>query len=556
MHRAPLIAVALLLSVSASAVAQRPGGTLTDPGSRIDSVFRAFGASSPGCAVAVSQRGTVVTQKAYGMAHLEHGVPNTPATIFEAGSVSKQVVAAAVVLLALDGKLSLDDDVRTYLPELPDYGAPITIRHLINHTSGLRDWGSMAALGGWPRGTRVYSNDLVLHIARHQRSLNYAPGTYWSYTNTGYNLLALIVGRVSGVPLAEFTRARLFVPLGMAHTSWRDDHARVVKGRATAYAPDSAPAAYRLDMPFDDAYGNGGLLTTATDLLRWTANLESGTVGGAPFIAEMHRQGVLTSGRTVEYAGGLFVTSYRGIPEVSHSGATAGYRAFLSRYPEQGVALAVLCNAANASAVALGHRVADAYLGGAVATRTDSTSRPPAVLAPERLATLAGVYRRERDGQPMRLVMRGGQLSTQGGSALVPLSSGRFQLGGADGSVLLFDSTPVAGRVAFRMVTGDGDTTRYEPVAPFAPSTAQLAEYAGTYESDEADGEFVVSVERDSLRLRDRYGQPMPAMRPDYADAFGNGRLGIRFVRDDAGRVVALSVRDGRAWDVRFARRP
>ncbi|HEX3158004.1 MAG TPA: serine hydrolase [Gemmatimonadaceae bacterium] len=555
MHRAPLIAVALLLSVSASAVAQRPGGTLTDPGSRIDSVFRAFGASSPGCAVAVSQRGTVVTQKAYGMAHLEHGVPNTPATIFEAGSVSKQVVAAAVVLLALDGKLSLDDDVRTHLPELPDYGAPITIRHLINHTSGLRDWGSVAALGGWPRGTRVYSNDLVLHIARHQRALNYAPGTYWSYTNTGYNLMALVVGRVSGVPLAEFTRVRLFEPLGMTQTSWRDDFARVVKGRATGYEPDSSPGVYRLDMPFDDAYGNGGLLTTVHDLLRWTANLESGAVGGARFITEMHRQGVLTSGRTVEYAGGLFVTSYRGIPEVSHSGATAGYRAFLSRYPAQGVAVAVLCNAANASATELGHQVADGYLGDALVARADadSASSPPPALAPARLAALAGVYRHARDGQPVRLVARDGQLRTEGGSALRPLAAGRFRLGG---NVLIFDSVATgAARAGIRMLTGDGDTLRYEPVAPFAPTPAQLAEYVGTYESDEADGTFVVSVERDSLLLRDRYGRAMPAMRPDYADAFGNGRLGIRFVRDDAGRVTALSARDGRAWDVRFVRR-
>ena len=201
---------------------------------RLDSIFRAYGGALPGCAVGVSQRGQPAVERAYGMADLEHDVPNVPGTVFEAGSVSKQVTAGAVVLLALDGKLSLDDDVRRYLPELPDYGTPITIRHMLNHTSGLRDWGSMAALGGWPRGTRVYTNDLALDIARRQRTLNYAPGTYYSYTNSGYTLLAVVVGRVSGMSLAEFTRRRIFEPLGMTHTAWRDDFARVVKGRAVA----------------------------------------------------------------------------------------------------------------------------------------------------------------------------------------------------------------------------------------------------------------------------------------------------------------------------------
>src|SRR5438067_6009455 len=224
-----------------------------DPTARLDSIFRAYARTDrPGCAVGVTQQGQPLVEKGYGMADLEHDAPITPRTVFEAGSVSKQITAGAIVLLSLDGKLSLDDDVRKYLPELPEYGTTITIRHLLTHTSGLRDWGSVVALGGWPRTTRGYTNDLVLDVARHQRSLNYTPGQYYSYTNTGYNLLALVVGRVSGKPLAQFTKERIFEPLGMTQTEWRDDFTRVVKGRAVAYARGPQGVGYRMDMPFEN----------------------------------------------------------------------------------------------------------------------------------------------------------------------------------------------------------------------------------------------------------------------------------------------------------------
>jgi CubicO group peptidase (beta-lactamase class C family) len=363
-----VLAAATALPATAPAAAQAPAD-------RVDSAFvRLAGPTTPGCAVGVARDGRPLLERAYGMADLEGARANTAQTVFEAGSVTKQVTAAAVVLLALDGRFSLEDDARTLLPELPRYERTITIRHLLNHTSGLRDWGSVAALGGWPRGSRAYTAPDMLGIVARQRTLNYPPGDHYSYTNSGYSLLAVLVERASGMPFAEFTRARLLAPLGMTSTQWRDDYTRVVKGRAIAYQP--APDGFRLDMPFENVVGNGGLLTTVGDLLRWTENLESGVVGGPRFLTEMHRQARLTGGRQIEYASGLFVTSWRGIPEVSHSGSTGGYRAFLARYPRQHLAVAVLCNAAQANATALAHEVADAYLGdapgAAVATRVAS----------------------------------------------------------------------------------------------------------------------------------------------------------------------------------------
>ena len=329
-RRVPLHFLLLAAAPLAPLGAQQPVATSATtttsrvPIERVDAVFGRFaGTTAPGCAVGVSEDGRAVMTRAYGMADLEHDVANTPATIFEAGSVSKQFTAAAIVLLAQEGKLSLDDEARKHVPELPDYGKPITIRHLLTHTSGLRDWGSVAAIGGWPRGTRTYTHAHVLDIAGRQKALNYAPGMYYSYTNTGYNLLAVIVDRVSGMPFAQFTRTRLFEPLGMTSTQWRDDYARVVKGRAIAYRP-GAGGQWRMDMPFEQVHGNGGLLTTVDDMLKWTENLRTGAVGGPKFLEEMHRQARLTSGRQIEYARGLYVTTHRGVREVSHGGATAG----------------------------------------------------------------------------------------------------------------------------------------------------------------------------------------------------------------------------------------
>ena len=341
----------LLLVLVPTASAQPP-----DARARIDTVFARFNhTDTPGCAVGVAQNGTTVASVAYGMADLEHDVPLRPDSIFEPGSVTKQFTAAAVLLLAQQGKLTLDDPIRKYFPELPAADAPITIRHLLNHTSGLRDWGSVEAIAGWPRTTQAYTHADVLEILSRQRSLNYPPGAEYSYTNSGYNLLAILVGRVAGKPLAEFTRDNLFAPLGMTSTSWRDDFRRIVKGRAIAYSQTGDTV--RQLMPFENVHGNGGLLTTVADLLRWNQNFT---------LDHQLDQGKLNDGRTIAYAAGLMVLHYKGLDEISHSGTTAGYNAWLGRYPAQGLSVAVLCcNSSAANGTQLGHAVADIYLGDA-----------------------------------------------------------------------------------------------------------------------------------------------------------------------------------------------
>ena len=390
-RRLLLLTLALPFALSAQAPAQRD---LTPVVTRV--FARWDSTNAPGCAVGIDRAGQPRFSRAFGLADLEHDIPNKPETIFEAGSVSKQFTAAATVLLALDGKLRLDDDVRKYVPEVPSYEKPITIRHLLNHTSGLRDWGDIATMAGWPRTSRVHTHDHVLDIIDSQRALNYPPGERYSYTNSGYNLLAIIVSRVSGQPFADFSRERLFKPLGLASTQWRDDYRRLVKGRAPAYAFRNGR--WELDMPFENVHGNGGLLTTVGDLLTWTAMLEKPTPQWKAMADSLHVRGILTKGDTISYALGLVVEDYRGVPMVEHSGATAGYRADLARFPGRGLAVAVLCNAATANPVALASQLADSLLGsalGPVAANNDQGPRPDSATwrpSATDLAAFTGTY--------------------------------------------------------------------------------------------------------------------------------------------------------------------
>ncbi|MFT5142635.1 MAG: CubicO group peptidase (beta-lactamase class C family) [Rhodothermales bacterium] len=513
----------------------------------VDAVFQRFDSThGPGCAVAVSRDGTEVFASAYGMADLEHDVANTARTVFEPGSVSKQFTAAATILLALEGKLSLDDDIRKYIPELPDYGDVVTIRHLLNHTSGLRDWGAVAGIEGWPRTTRVHTHKHMLDIASRQLSLNYPPGEYYSYTNTGYNLQAVLVERVSGMSFAEFTKQEIFEPLGMNRTEWRDDYRRVVKDRAIAYGPLSGEG-YAMNMPFENVHGNGGLLTTVGDLLLFTHNLETGALWGPEFIREMHTQGVLNSGRTIAYASGLFVGEYRGVREVQHSGSTAGYRGYLARYPDQGVAVAVMCNVSSARAGQLAHGVADLYL--TVEEPADTETEPAYAVSEDRLDQLVGRYVNQRTHTLVFVTAHDGTMRLSG-TALQPTSETRFVVGA---NSIEFDPAEGQGRVGAVLTDESGDFVRLEPAEPFAPSGAALSAFEGSFRSDEAEVTYQMVVEDGVLVAKDRYGDTDP-LSPLYPDAFRNSMGTILFRRDRGGKVTGLSLVQGRVWDLRFRR--
>ena len=537
------LSVATLVAVviaAADATAARQPAAVTE--ASVDKIFDRWTDVTPGCAVGVSVGDQVVLTKAYGMADLEHDVRNTAETIFEAGSVSKQFTAAAVLLLAREGKLSLDDPIRKYIPEVPDYGVPLTIRHMLNHSSGLRDWGSVAGISGWPRTTRAYTHAHVLDIVSRQSAVNFTPGTRYSYSNTGYNLAAILVARVSGMPFAEFSRERIFLPTGMSHTSWRDDHQRIVKGRAIAYSDESGR--YETLMPFENVHGNGGLLTTVGDLLKWNANFASPTVGDAAFVREQETAGRFNDGRVHGYALGLMVGTRNGLREIAHSGSTAGYRAHLTRFPDQRVSVATLCNVSTGNATQYAEAVADLYLAGHAtkAAPIKGTHTPTS----SEVVSATGMFRNTATGETITVTRVDDGIRGPGG-LFVAMAPNRYVSAG--GSTFEADF-----RGAAKLTDRFGTIQVFEKASTATPTVAELQSLAGAYVSDDAETTLTAAVENGSLVLKRRPDATI-RLTPLYKDAF-SGQIGtVVFRRNGEGRVNELSVVQDRVWDMRFARR-
>ncbi|HEY3104053.1 MAG TPA: serine hydrolase domain-containing protein [Pyrinomonadaceae bacterium] len=539
------VVVAIVLASSAL-FAQAPDQAKVIAGAdrAIEKAAKLSPASSPGCAVGISLDGRQVYERAFGMAEMEHGIPNTPQTVFESGSVAKQFTAAAIVLLSLDGKLRLDDPVRKYIPELPEYGAPLRIRHLLNHTGGVRDWGTVMGITGYGRGDRVISQALALDVITHQRALDFTPGAEYSYSNSGYTLLATIVERVSKQSLPAFTEQRFFKPLGMAHSSWRDDYRRLVPGRAQAYAgPLNGP--WRLDMPFMNVYGNGGMLTTVGDWLKWNAMLDSRALG-APLVEALETTGVLNDGRKITYALGLVVTNENGARKVAHGGSTAGYQTLLSRYPNLKLSMAVMCNGASRNASALERDIFKEIAGPFPAPTPETID-----LKPEQLRKYLGLFRDEKKHNPLRTVYENGNLRWEGG-VLRPLRDGTFQSGpwrfrfnmGKDGKPISAEAN-------------GGDTIlRFIAERQWSPTPAELKSFAGKWHSDEADASFTIEVDGKQAFLVQRAATRL-MLHPQYRDHFtvGDGSdYVIWFTRDSGGWITKLHAGASRMRDMPFER--
>jgi CubicO group peptidase (beta-lactamase class C family) len=519
----------------------------------IDKIFERWDRSgSPGCAVGVSQGGQVVHAKGYGMANLEYGIRIWPTTVFESGSVAKQFTAAAINLLAQDGKLSIDDSVRKYVPELPDFGTPILIRHFLNHTSGLRSQWPMLTLAGRPPGAAVHTVAEILELVSGYKELNFKPGDEYLYNNTAFTLLGVVVERVSGKSLNAFTQERLFGPLGMSRTQWREDFTSIVPNRATAYRlmPDGT---FRGNMPFTNVIGNGGLLTTVGDLLAWNENLGHPRVGGQDLVDRLQTRGKLNDGFENEYAQGLFVAQYRGAREVSHGGSTAGYQTFLARFPDRGLSVAVLCNTTGTNPSRYAHQIADIMLAG---TLKDLPVVRAVEVAPEVLERMAGVYREVSTDAVLRLVWdEKARVLRAGDQPLVPAGPGemytqdgarRFSTGrGWPENIVMGPLVETSERAKPR---------RWELQRTFKPDAAQLGEFAGDYFSEELAVTYTIYVEDGLLKVRFRPAQRF-TLEPAFKDAFEGDSNTIRFTRSPGGAVDGLRIYAGRARHVRFVRR-
>jgi CubicO group peptidase (beta-lactamase class C family) len=346
--------LAILMAIGCGVVpagaqaAEGAGSGAGDSASRwIDSIFAPFATRrSPGCAVGVTRDGALAFAKGYGMADLEHQTPINPDTRFYIASLSKQFTAMSIVLLAQEGLLSLDDSIRKWVPEVPSLGATITLRQLLHHTSGLRDYFTLLAVSGWPSDGQLTDRQF-LDLMSRQKNLNFAPGDEFLYSNTGYALLSIVVKRAAGQSLREFAAERIFKPLGMTHTEFRDDHLLPIPQRALGYQPKAS--GYRVSQPEFDVVGDGGMYSTIGDLAKWDANFGTGQVGGKAGIAQLEEPGRLNNGQTIPYGLALSIGTIKGVKTYGHSGAYGGYRSTLLRFPDRYLSVITLCNTSSAS---------------------------------------------------------------------------------------------------------------------------------------------------------------------------------------------------------------
>jgi CubicO group peptidase (beta-lactamase class C family) len=541
------LALALLL------VAAAPATQAADPApAAIDKLFAAWDKpDTPGLALAVVRDGRIVHSKGYGQANLEYGVANTPATVFHAASLSKQFTAFAIHLLAQEGKLSLDDPVKKYVPEMQvDSSTPITIRHLLHHTSGLRDQWDLLTLAGLRLDDGITDND-ILGLLWQQKQLNFAPGQDYLYSNSGYSLLGLIVRRVSGQSLAAFTRERIFTPLGMKNTRFQESYGTLVKNRAYSYVRGREGYSYRAL-----SYSNTGatsLFTTVEDLALWNANYDQPKVGDAATVAAMQVTAKLADGRDTFYGSGLFIGPYRGVPVVDHTGSDAGYRAYYLRLPQQKLAVLMLGNAADLNAFELGRKVADLYLEGQPGVQPPRVYPPEVEVTARELAPLAGDYE-FGPGRLVSLIVEQGRLYAISGGPRTALS--------ASGANEFFARTTDL-RISFPPVVGNAPPSsavwktgaRELPLKRLvreSPSAEVLQACVGDYYSEEL--RTVYSFEMRNGKLMVRYPRGVLELRPVNRDVFIAGYpLGVLTMRRDAaGKCQGFDATTGRVRNLKF----
>jgi len=523
---------------------------------QIDALFEKYNtADGPGCAVAIIQKGKVVFEKGYGMANLEYDIPITPSTVFDIASVSKQFTGLAISTLVQQGKIALDDDVREYLPEVPDFGEKITIRHLVHHMSGLRDWPQTLNVAGW-RWDEVFSFEDIMRMVRNQKELDFAPGEAYSYSNTGYNLLAAIIAKVSGKTFREWTDENIFTPLQMNSSHFLDDHSTVIKNLAYSY--DRSGDEFRKSATGLTAYGSSSLFTTVEDLSKWVIHFDKEIASNNPVYLRMLEDDTLNNGSKVGYAFGLGLGEEGNQRTVSHTGGWAGYRTVIMNFPDEGLSCILLSNAADFDAHGYSLEVAKVFLKDQFnrkENKVDQAKELPTVKVNTPAAKkCTGMYKLG-EGWYVTITLENGQLMTQAnGEDKFPMTAKSDSVYWVDayGASMTFkkDEKDEVNSLRYRWIN------EAKRITPLSVKTAQLSKYAGTYYSEELAAQYKVGLVDGKLRIHHmRLGdfelQPDPVTEHMFTCRVGS----IRFVRDEKQQVTGFKLSGGRVKNLHFEKR-
>jgi len=526
------------------------------PEKRINQLFGKYSENNvPGAAIAVVRNGEIQYKNGFGMANLEYDIPVTPSTIFHIASVSKQFTAFSILLLEKEGKLSLDDDIRKFIPEVPDFGKKITLRHLANHTSGLRDQWNLLAMAGW-RLDDVITKEHILKLISKQKELNFNPGDEYLYCNTGFTLLAEVVARVSGKSFTEFTDENIFKPLKMSNTLFYDDHEKIVENRAYSY--QSAGDGYKKSVLSYANVGATSLFTTVEDLSLWAMNFENPVVGDHSLIDKMKQRAILNNGDTIGYALGQAVGKYKGLNEIGHGGADAGYRTFLARFPDQEYSVIVFSNDASCDPGSLAMKVADIYLKDVIKTeeKDDEIVKNENAISID-IDTLKA-YVGEYELQPGYIIAiteeNGrlfGQATGQQKLELEAISSTEFSVNAVNTRLsFIWDSDNKVNLLKLHQ-GGIFDAPR---IKPFDKTSVNLREFVGKFHSDELSTDYNFIIKNDTLvathaRLSDI--KMMPAKKDVFTgDQWFFGQA--EFIRDKNNVIIGCKISSGRVRNLWF----
>jgi CubicO group peptidase (beta-lactamase class C family) len=528
---------------------------------RIDQLFAKWTRpGSPGCSLGVSRSGTIVYEHGYGMANLDLGVAITPASVFDAASISKQFTAMSILLLAQHRRLSLDDDVGKFIPNWGDRRHRITVRHLLTHTSGMRDG---FLLQGLAPERPLHINQQIVDIVSRARGFDFVPGSRFEYNNGAYTLLAAVVERVSGQALPAFAEANIFKPLGMTHTHFHDDAARIVPNRATGYARGANGFRVAVRTYTDVVVGNAGVFTTVGDLLRWQQNLAELRVGDPALVAEMQTAAIATGwSDTSGYGFGVEIARHRGLRTIGHGGGDEGRRTYVVRYPDPGLAIAVLCNLDEIDPGLLARSIADIVLADRFPEPAAGPTAPaaPVTVSLEDLQSKVGLYHDPSDDSVGRVFIRDGRLmasqnaSDSDGVELTPIGPSRFVVLGT--SIVAEFVPPTSGKPQEIHVTGAGPKPMVSQVITtrFTPSSAELGRFEGTYTSDEVHGTYTVVAREAGLVIQVPGRSEIP-LQPLFPDAFGGNMFGVvKFSRNPHGVVIAFTAHTAGIRGLRFDR--
>jgi CubicO group peptidase (beta-lactamase class C family) len=504
----------------------------------------------PGCAVGVVKEGRLVYKRGFGIANLDYDIPNTPSTRFQLASVSKPFTAFSIALLAQQGKLSLDDDIRKYVPEMPKYDETITIRHLIHHTSGIREYEALVRFGGLETD-KAYSPKAILDMLARQKNLNFKPGEKYQYSNSGYFLMGIIVERVSGKSLRAFADENIFKPLGMKNTLIFDNRFEVIKNRAHGYqvGPDKS---IRARSSLNDFVGASGVLSTVEDLYLWDQNFYEPKVGNKELISMITTPGTFNSGEKMDYAFGMWRDEYRGLPLIMHSGnINSGYRARIHSFPEQKFTAIALCNNTAILPSVIADKLADIYLEGQLKPEVPKRDRvpealPPAIALPEKEALrYAGIYANSASGAVFKLNLTNGNLVYAAppiSGPIRPISKDRFAMIAGNDNYELVPVFNQSGTISeVKLIRNGGKPDVFIPVKPPLDSPQQLSGYAGTYHSDELDTNYRISQKGNNLVLKiAEFFEP--SLTSVYADVFtgAGGQFNLSFSRNDRGEIAGF----------------